>query len=327
MTKPRILIVGAAGRTGGVIVDALLEAGETEVEALIRPASSTKPSVMKLKDRGVKTHVAEIKDGAQLAGILAGVDTVISAVGPDAQLDQIPLADAAKKAGVKRFVPCGFMIVCPPGGVMFIRDEKEQVYQHIRKLGLPYTIIDVGYWYQVSFPTLPSGRVDYASLLVPNVTILGDGNMKTAITDLRDIGPYVARIVTDARTLNKYVFCHGEVLSQEEVFAKLEELSGEQIQRRYLPPDQLLARRDTARATFGYDLSNAERIFTVVGLDYACSKFVRGDNTPAYAAYLGYLDASELYPDFVPRSFEAYAKELLDGKAVKVYEGLTLDIW
>jgi nucleoside-diphosphate-sugar epimerase len=29
MTKPRVLIVGATGRTGGSIVDGLLEAGET----------------------------------------------------------------------------------------------------------------------------------------------------------------------------------------------------------------------------------------------------------------------------------------------------------
>jgi hypothetical protein len=55
--------------------------------------------------------------------ILADIDVVISAVGPGAQLDQIPLADAAKKAGVKRFVPCAFMTVCPPGGVMWIRDQ------------------------------------------------------------------------------------------------------------------------------------------------------------------------------------------------------------
>jgi hypothetical protein len=86
----------------------------------------------------------------------------------------------------------------------------------------------------VSFPTIPSGRVDYASLLVPNVTILGDGKMKTALTDLRDIGPYVATVITDDRTLNKYVFCYGELLSQEEVFVKMEELSGEEIKTQYV---------------------------------------------------------------------------------------------
>jgi hypothetical protein len=92
----------------------------------------------------------------------------------------------------------------------------------------------VGYWYQGAFPTVPSGRVDYASLLIPNTTILGDPDMKTALTDLRDVGPYVARIITDDRTVNKYVFCYGELLSQEERFVKMEELSEEKIERKHV---------------------------------------------------------------------------------------------
>jgi uncharacterized protein YbjT (DUF2867 family) len=108
------------------------------------------------------------------------------------------------------------------------------VYQHIRKIELPYTIIDVGIWYQGCFPTVPSGRVDYASLMVPNMKIFGDENMKTALTDLRDIGPYVAKIITDDRTLNRSVFCCGEMLSQEDLFATMERLSGEKIPREYV---------------------------------------------------------------------------------------------
>jgi hypothetical protein len=96
------------------------------------------------------------------------------------------------------------------------------------------SIIDVGIWYQASFPTLPSRRVDYASFLKPNVKISGDRNMKTAITDFRDIGPYVAKIITDDRTVKKFVLCYGELLSQEEIFAKMEELSEEKIERQYV---------------------------------------------------------------------------------------------
>lgn len=58
--------------------------------------------------------------------------------------------------------------------------------------------------------------------------------MTTALTDLRDIGSYVAKIIIDDRTVNQYVFCYGELLSQEEVFAKMEKLSGEKIERKYV---------------------------------------------------------------------------------------------
>lgn len=57
-----------------------------------------------------------------LVKMLAAIDIVISAVGPFDQYSQIPLANAAKKAGVKRFLPCAFVTVCPPGGVMMLRD-------------------------------------------------------------------------------------------------------------------------------------------------------------------------------------------------------------
>ncbi|CZR61486.1 related to isoflavone reductase family protein [Phialocephala subalpina] len=321
MTKPRVLLIGATGRTGGSILNCLLEAGNFSVEVLIRPSSSTKPSVLALKDLNIKIHIAEISDSTHLAEILTGINTVISAIGPTAHNEQIPLANAAKKAGVKRFVPCGFTTVAPPGNIMWIRDHKEEIYQHIRKLHLPYTIIDVGIWYQVSFPTVPSGRTDYASILLPNVTILGDPNMKTAITDIRDIGTYVAEITADERTLNKFVFVYGELLSQEEVFGKVEELSGEKLERVLVPPELLLTLRDEARAFFQYDFSNMKEAIKVIGLEYAYSKFVRNDNCPDYAKYLGYLDARDLYPEFVPRTFEDFVRELLEGKAAQLFAG------
>jgi hypothetical protein len=59
--------------------------------------------------------------------------------------------------------------------------------------------------------------------------MVGEGNVKTGITDLRDVGRYVALIVNDKRALNRFVFAFAEVLSQKEVFGLLERLSGERI--------------------------------------------------------------------------------------------------
>jgi len=70
--------------------------------------------------------------------------------------------------------------------------------------------------------------------VAPNIKIFGDGNMKTALVGLRDVSQYVAKIITGERTVNKYVFCYGELLSQEEVFVKMEQLSGEVIERQYV---------------------------------------------------------------------------------------------
>lgn len=160
--------------------------------------------------------------------LLTGYDIFISAITATGQLDQIKLVDAAAKAGIKRFVPCGFTTVCPPGGAMKLRDDKEEVYQRIWFQHLPYTIIDVGYWHQISWPRLASGRVDYA-LLIPNTTKYGDGNAPNLLTDKRDIGRFVALIVKDERTLNQRVFTHSDILSQNEIFGIMEEKSGEKV--------------------------------------------------------------------------------------------------
>ena len=54
---------------------------------------------------------------------MKGIDTVISTIDARSQGVQLSMVTAAKKAGVKRFVPCAFITVCPPGGVMRLRDE------------------------------------------------------------------------------------------------------------------------------------------------------------------------------------------------------------
>ncbi|KAJ7656200.1 hypothetical protein B0H17DRAFT_1146258 [Mycena rosella] len=114
MTKQRVLL-GATGETGGSILNGLLVDTESfmrhvshypregsdralqDVEALVRLVSINKPQVQELAKRGVKIRAVDI--GAQLS-----------------------LATAAKQAGVKRFVPCAFTTVAPPGGVMYLRD-------------------------------------------------------------------------------------------------------------------------------------------------------------------------------------------------------------
>ena len=109
------------------------------------------------------------------------------------------------------------------------------VYNHVKQLHLPFTIIDVGWWYQIAYPRLPSGRADYA-MNTANDEIIADGNIPTALTDLRDVGRYVARIIRDERTLNKKVFAYDVVMTQNELYDEFERISGEKIERHYVSP-------------------------------------------------------------------------------------------
>jgi uncharacterized protein YbjT (DUF2867 family) len=318
-TTTKVLLVGATGETGRSIANGLLEAGGFEVFAFTRAASAKKPQLIDLEKKGVITRQCDLEASpAELAEALKDIDIVVSSVGPSDQLSQLNLATAAKVAGVKRFIPCAFITVCAPGGIMWLRDEKEKVFNHVKQLKLPYTIIDVGWWYQIATPRLTSGNIDYA-MTTANDELIEEGKTPSAFVDLRDIGKWVARIIVDPRTENKMVFSYNTVMTPAEIFDTVEKLSGEKVDRKNVPKDVVMERVTSGRASSETYPFDATKFTPRIAAEYQLSWGLRGDNVPEYAKYLGYLDAKELYPDFKPISFEEYTKELLGGTAVGVY--------
>ncbi|KAJ3533614.1 hypothetical protein NM208_g7908 [Fusarium decemcellulare] len=318
----KVAIIGSTGQTGSVIVEALLKSTTTQfdVTALTRPSSLQKPEVVELKRKGATIVAANLNGPkAALVQTLTGMDVVISTIYGGSVMDEIPLIDACKGAGVKRYLPCFFATVAAPKGSLLLRDMKEDVLNHIKKVHLPYTVVDVGWWYQVNLPKLPSGRIDYAAMETSD-GIAGDGNTPIAFTDLRDIGNYVARIIADPRTLNRMVFAYNEVHTQNQVYDLLERLSREKLERKYVPAEAIATSIAEIEAT--QPAPDSVEFVTLARYQYWYSCGIRGDNTPEYAAYLGYVTTHELYPDFERTTFETYAQEVLDGKGRRVYEHL-----
>lgn len=129
---------------------------------------------------------------------------------------------------------------------------------HVKNVRLPYTAIDVGWWYQITLPRLASGRIDYATTLVTD-GIGGDGNMLSAITDVRDIGAYVARIIADPRTLNHMVFAYNELITQNQVYDLLEKMSGEKVERNHVSSVQSKNRSIVTKRSTDIGLGNQGR--------------------------------------------------------------------
>lgn len=78
----------------------------------------------KLQEHGVKVVSADLSGPSdELVGLLTGIDVVISAIYFDNLDEEIPLANAVKAAGVKRFVQSALMIVIPPKGVVDFREK------------------------------------------------------------------------------------------------------------------------------------------------------------------------------------------------------------
>lgn len=299
------------------------------ITIIVRPASVEKTATKALASRGFPILPLDATTEVDPT-LLKGFDVIISAVDNDAYEDQSRLATAAKAAGVSRFVPCGFTIVVPAGGVMTLRDGKEKSYQDILKLKLGYTFIDVGFWHQFSYPRVPSGKLDYSLLFVePHAEVFGDGTALNLLTDLRDIGKFVASIVQDPRTLNKKVFTWSDELSQNDTFAIVERLTNEQVVRKHVSLVEVERIAQDARIAYQKEQQDREGqpvSWSTAGMvmhktEYNVAKYVREDNTRSNALYLGYLDARELYPEFEPMSFEKFIEEAVAGNAPRPYKG------
>ncbi|KAH7160412.1 hypothetical protein B0J13DRAFT_466950 [Dactylonectria estremocensis] len=318
----KVAIVGATGQTGAVIVDALLKSTtpKFEILALTRPSSLQKPEVVDLGKRGVAIVATDLGGSEdELAKLLKDTDVVISTIYGGSVAAEIPLINASKAAGVKRYIPCFFATVAAPKGALMLRDMKEDVLNHIKKVFLPYTIIDVGWWYQVNLPRLPSGRIDYVAMETTD-GIAGGGDVPFALTDLRDVGRYVSRIIADPRTLNRMIFAYNEVVTHSQLYDSLEEISGEKLERRYVRAEAIAA--SIAEIEAAEPSPDSVEFVTLAKYQYWYSCGVRGDNTPDYARYLGYVTTKELYPDMEWNSLAAYFQDVIDGKGERVYKHL-----
>lgn len=193
------------------------------------------------------------------------------------------------------------------------------MHDYIKELGLGYTFIDVGGWYERSdlhpLPTVliiafrSESIAAYAGQSVTAYVDLvkamtsanwGTGDVKTAITDRNDIGQYVARILADSRTLNRYVFVWAEEVTLNEVIALAEKVLGKKLELPNVSGEELNRRA-----------GNAEGLL-VYALQYVQSMWIRGDNTVANAKrpeYGSALDAQKLYPDYKPRKLESLMYE------------------
>ncbi|KAI5862074.1 isoflavone reductase family protein [Durotheca rogersii] len=310
----RVAIIGATGRTGASVTDGLL-ASETkfEITAFSRHASINSAANDALKSRGVRVVAADLRGPKQdLVKLLTNIDIVISCIVWTGLDDQVPLAEAAKEAGVKRFIPCDFSTTAPRG-VMLLRDKKEDVLAAIQRLYLPYTVIDVGWWTAQAVPALPSGRTDSPVTNILNI-VPGDGAKPLAYTDVLDIGTYVAKIIVDPRTLNKKVYAYTEILTPNQITELIEELSGEKAIRKYLSAEEIHKAIKAANEKLRTDPEDESAKLSLALNQYVDSWGLRGDGSPESAAYLGYLDFKQLYPDVRGKTARTVFQEILDGK-------------
>ncbi|KAK2684962.1 hypothetical protein V3481_018971 [Fusarium oxysporum f. sp. vasinfectum] len=298
----KVTIIGATGQTGSGIV----------------PSSLQKPGILELQEQGVKVISTDLSGSESvLTEILVETDVVISTIYGGSVMDEVPLINASKAAGVKRYLPCFFATVASPKGALLLRDMKEDVLNHIKKIHQPFTVIDVGWWYQVNLPKLPSGRIDYAAMETAD-GISGDGYacFNSLSRDLLSSFP--------TKLLKQIVDL---ILRPDLVIGEDHSVQGPRISD-YLShiatyvPYIGQSKWHIAKIESTAPSPDSVEFITLAQYQYWYSCCIRGDNTPKYATFLGYLNTQELYPHFERRGFKPYVQEVLDGNGEMVYEHL-----
>ncbi|KAH9908375.1 isoflavone reductase family protein [Xylariomycetidae sp. FL2044] len=286
------------------------------IKALARKESLQSDANKALGERGVDVVPADLKGPKDdLVAILQGVDVVVSCITAISLADQIPLAEAAKAAGVKRFVPCDWATTAPRG-TMMLADMKDGILTAIQGLGLGYTVIQVGWWSSQTVMALPSGRTDHAIVSGLNC-IPGDGTAVVALTDLPDVGKYAAKIIADPETVNKKILAYTEAVTLNEAADILEEVSGEKPIKNYQSADTIRGIIGSAAKTLETDPNNQSALYGLVVNQYFDSWGVRGDSSPESAKKIGYLDFRELYPEVRGKTLRELYKEIVDEGSAK----------
>lgn len=152
------------------------------------------------------------------------------------------------------------------------------------------------------------------------------GNTKTLLSDKRDIGRFVARIIRDPRTLNRSVVAWSDEISQNEIISLIKAKTGETPTVFPVSAGELDTAIDTALRMVTVEPKNMLAWMKMNSGQYDRSKWIRADGTLENAKYLGYIDARELYPDLQPVRFEQFLDELVQGKATRPYDEMATKV-
>jgi uncharacterized protein YbjT (DUF2867 family) len=145
----RVLVVGGTGMLGGQVVSELLARGK-RVRALVRPTSDAK----RLESNGVEIARGDMMDPASLLQAMDGADAVVSTAagytrhskGDTDEIDIIGnqnLADAARRAGVNRFVLTS-ILTCDRTPQVPHFWHKKLAEDRLEELGVPFVALRPG---------------------------------------------------------------------------------------------------------------------------------------------------------------------------------------
>ena len=267
-----ILIAGATGLLGGEIGRRLVENGES-VRGLVRRTSDP-GGVSRLRTLGAETVVGDLRDRESLDAACRGVRTVVSTVTstrsrqPGDSIEatdeagQLALVDAARDAGVARFVFVSYSANLDDDGPL--THAKRAVERRLRESGMSCAILRPSYFMQVWLG--PHLGFDFRNR---KATVYGTGESRISFISIDDVAEFAVRAVRTPDVVGPTIELGGpNAVSPLEAVRIFEELAGAPFEVQFVPEDAL-------RAQFAAATDSLQKSFAGLRLDYA-----RGDEIP-----------------------------------------------
>jgi nucleoside-diphosphate-sugar epimerase len=214
MNEKLIVVAGAAGKLGRLVVESLLAEPEVRVRALVRDPK--RPELAGLAGGRVELLAFDAvkADAATLAEVVRGSFAVVSTLqgGPDVIVDaQLRLLRAAKAAGARRFIPSDFSfdVFELPEDVNVNSDWRRALALAAR--GEVTDTFEVVHVFQGMFAD--AGVVGFVGLLdaeAATVRYWGDGRTPMDWTTWEDTARFTARAATDERAVPERLWVSGD---------------------------------------------------------------------------------------------------------------------
>lgn len=219
----KILITGATGHLGRVVIEHLLTRTKAEnIVALVRDESKAKD----LQEKNIGLRTGSYDDLISLERAVEGVDKVLLISGLDAnRLQQHKnIVDAAKKASVQHILYTGVALRdVTTSAIKAFMDDHFLTEDYIKESGLAYTFLR-NTLYAEAVPMFAGEKAIETGIYLP----AGDG--KVPFVHRKDLGEATAKVLVEGGHENKiYQLTGGTLYSYSDVVRLLSEISGSEV--------------------------------------------------------------------------------------------------
>ncbi|MCE0508765.1 SDR family oxidoreductase [Microbacterium sp. KKR3/1] len=214
-----ILVTGATGNLGRLIIDSLLERG-ADPQSIVAGARDT----TKVADPRVRSVHLDYTDAASVAAAVDGVDTVILVSGSEVG-QRVPqhrtVIDAAKAAGVTKFVYTSAPKATSSD--LVLAPEHKATEELIAAAGLPAVILRNN-WYTENY------AADLARAAETGVLTAGTGDGRVASASRRDFAEAAAVVALEDGHIGEVYELGGDVAwTYSDLAAAFSEITGRPV--------------------------------------------------------------------------------------------------